>query len=347
MVKNTVVMLPAENIKTEVRPSGIGPGDRLQAARIEKGLTIDDVANRMHLSVAILQSIEENNFEDITAPIFVKGYLRAYARIVSLDEEEMIQQYMSFYSDEDPPINSTSNTSPEISADDARIKWTTYVVIFVLCGLLAAWWWNNNQKSGEVVSLAVEQSNAINAAEPADDSPEPAPETESSDEIIASSENSLETTEDVVEIEQVQDEIETTNLESTLSEESSPQIEFEEVIESVDPIDEDVATVNTETIDTTNTAVLVSVNNTAPTGTDRLLLKVHADTWADIKDANGHRLSYDLLRADRQLTLTGQAPFTVFFGNGHGVEVLFNDEEVDVSSRIRDDNTARIKIGNN
>jgi cytoskeleton protein RodZ len=64
----------------------IGPGDQLQAARIEQGLTIEDVATRMHLSLAILESIEENNFDDITAPIFVKGYLRAYARLVSLNE---------------------------------------------------------------------------------------------------------------------------------------------------------------------------------------------------------------------------------------------------------------------
>ncbi len=167
-------MMPSKEVETnqvrKTKASGIGPGDRLQAARIEAGLSIDDIANRMHLSYGILQAIEENNFDEITAPIFVKGYLRAYARIVSLDEEEMIQQYLDFYSDEDPPINSTSNTSTEISSGDARIKWTTYIVIFVLCGLLAAWWWNKNQNQNDVVSLDVEQSEA--GVEPVNDSPQ-------------------------------------------------------------------------------------------------------------------------------------------------------------------------------
>ena len=67
--------------------SGPGPGELLQAARIQQGLSLEDVANRMHLSPAILEAIEENDFEEITAPIFVKGYLRAYARIVSLDAD--------------------------------------------------------------------------------------------------------------------------------------------------------------------------------------------------------------------------------------------------------------------
>ncbi len=86
-------------------------------------------------------------------------------------------------------------------------------------------------------------------------------------------------------------------------------------------------------------------NLNAPSGTDKLNIVVNADTWADIKDSSGYQLVYDLLRADEALELTGAAPFSVFLGNGFGVEILFNDEEINFSSRIRDDNTARLKIG--
>ena len=109
-----------DKLKSESRPGGLGPGERLQAARIQKGLSIDDVAGRMHLSTAILESIEENRFEEITAPIFVKGYIRAYARIVALDEDEIIQQYVDSYSKEDPPISTTSNMAPARDSNDGR-----------------------------------------------------------------------------------------------------------------------------------------------------------------------------------------------------------------------------------
>jgi cytoskeleton protein RodZ len=83
----------------------------------------------------------------------------------------------------------------------------------------------------------------------------------------------------------------------------------------------------------------------APSGSDKLKIIIHADTWADVKDSNSYQLVYDLLRADSSVELTGEAPFAVFLGNGHGVEILINGEEVGFSARIRDDNTARIDIG--
>ena len=316
----------------EVRSSGIGPGDRLQTARIKLSLSIEDVANRMHLSVSILQSIEENNFDDITAPIFVKGYLRAYARIVSLDEEEMIEEYLNFYSDEDPPINSTSNTSPEISSNDARIKWTTYIVIIVLAGLIAAWWWNENQNRGDVVSLAVEESKALNIAEPAEDNPESTSEisADSDEEVITSEVSAV-----VAEVEQ-QQEI------AKLTAEIATTAEAEEETNTATSESTQESQVENPVVATGD-----SVNRTAPTGTDTLELVINADTWADVKDSDGNSLAYDLLRADSRVTLTGLAPFSAFFGNGHGVELKFNNEEIDISNRIKDDNTARLKIGSN
>ena len=83
----------------------------------------------------------------------------------------------------------------------------------------------------------------------------------------------------------------------------------------------------------------------APSGSDKLQIIVHADTWADIKDGADYQLVYDLLRANQSIELTGEAPFIVFLGNGHGVEILFNGEEVELFSRIRDNNTARLRIG--
>ncbi len=345
-------MKPLESTpnSNESKTGGIGPGDRLQAARIEMGLSVEDIANRMHLSVAILESIEENNFEHIAAPIFVKGYLRAYARMTSLEEEEIIRQYMDFYSDGDPPINSTSNTWTEISSDDARIKWTTYTVIIILAGLLAVWWWNKDQGQNDALSLAVEQSEAVKLAEPASDSPSIEPEIVASSEVAgeeieastaeieASNEAGGAPTEDVgesaeeIEASTVADEIEQKIEVETPEPEASAATQAESVVEPVAAVSEEPTG---------------EVSQPTIAGSDELKVIVNADTWADIKDADGNRLTYNLLRADRKLTLTGLAPFSVFFGNGHGVELIFNGEEVDIASRIKDDNTARLKIGSN
>lgn len=313
----------------ETRPSGIGPGDRLQAARIQQGLSIEDVANRMHLSDSILVAIEENEFDEITAPIFVKGYLRAYARIVSLDEDDMIQQYLDFYSDEDPPISSTSNMAPEISSSDARMKWTTYLVIIGLGALLAVWWWNQERIKDDPISLETQNPQV----QPDSGSAMVAPV-----EIEAVSENNLESVEaietPVVEEPQQQQiaqlpevaapaEAEVVSPEVAQSSAASePELQLESVVESGGLI-----------------------TRMAPSGEDKLRLVIHADTWADIEDSTGFRMAYDLLRASQNLELTGTAPFTIFFGNGHGVEIKLNEKAIDLAPYIRDDNTTRLKVG--
>ena len=313
----------------------IGPGDRLQAARNGMGLSIEDVATRMHLSITILESIEENNFDDITAPIFVKGYLRAYARIVSLDEDEMIQQYQNYYSEEDPPISSTSNLAPEISSDDARIKWTTYLVIIGLLGLLAVWWWNQYQIKTDVVSLDADQTSTMQQSEIVSDT--------TTDGIEATIGTTVDTVEEINVLTAPVEDQETLTAVVEAQESVSPvaeEPEVEAVAEQVEAEEQQVVEVAVDE------AAVEETLGAAPAGTNQLKIIVHAETWIDVKDAGGDQLVRDLVRADQTLNLTGKAPFAVFLGNGHGVELIYDDQTIDISDRIRDNNTAKLKVGN-
>jgi len=339
----------------EPRQTGIGPGERLQAARIQQGLSLDDVADRMHLSLSILKAIEDNNFEEITAPIFVKGYLRAYARIVSLNEDEMILQYLDFYSEEDPPISSTSNILPELSVGDARIKWTTYLVILVIGVLLVAWWWNSEVPIS-LDSQPTEQRSSADA-EVIDSEIEAVSEdataTITANEVESSQAESVEPA--AIEPAEMAEPaaIEPAEMVEPVAidpDEPAESVAIEPAEISEPPATEPVA-VEAETLESEGVsleatpAVPVEPVRLAPSGSDKLKITVSADTWTDVKDTNNYQLVYDLLRAGESVELLGEAPFSVFLGNGNGVEVRFNDEAVDISRRIRDDNTARLKIG--
>ncbi len=359
------------------RAAKIGPGERLQSERIKKGLSVDDVASRMHLSTAILEAIEDNNFDEITAPIFVKGYLRAYARIVSLSEDEMIEQYLDMYSEEDPPISSTSSMVPELSVKDTSIKWTTYLVVLVLGVLLAAWWWNKQQNEEVPISLEAQTSElaknsgdevvvvdsevqaSSEASSVAADTAEVAEVIEQ--EAVTQESVVAETAADTAVAEQQPVETEATmEPEVEVADESGqePGIEQESVSgndstseSESDTVDMAAAVESTDTADVqaesadAASGTRANPELSAPVGSDKLQIIVHADTWGDVKDANDYQMVYDLLRADTSLELVGEAPFAVFLGNGHGVEILFNGEEINVLPRIRDDNTARLKIG--
>jgi cytoskeleton protein RodZ len=343
------------------RQGSIGPGERLQAARIKQGLTLEDVANRMHLSTSIVQAIEENNFDEITAPIFVKGYLRAYARIVTLNEDEMIAQYLDLYSEEDPPISSTSNMVPELSSTDTRIKWTTYFVVVLLAVLLAAWWWNKQQNQVPPLSLDVPSPAEVEvtASEAVVDSNIQAGSETPTAEAVGELEPPVQKDLGSTEVSTAAS-VENAEAEENLSEADTagPAVETagamqtsaEAVVEAEPAATPAEVTSASAAAPAAQTPVAVAGTRQlpsalAPSGSDKLRIVVHADTWADVKDANNYQLVYDLLRADTTVELSGQAPFVVFLGNGHGVEIQFNGEQIGFSARIRDDNTARINIG--
>jgi len=368
---------PSENLNSEAKPAGIGLGERLQAARIQQGLSVEDIATRMHLNVQIVKSIEDNNFDDITAPIFVKGYLRAYARIVSLDEEEMIRHYANYYSHEDPPIATTSNMAPELSVADVRIKWTTYLVILGLAALLAAWWWNKNQDQATPISLDSQRPAETLAQEAADAGVQPSadvqPTVSSEPETVAmpASDTQAEPASAEPATEQPvvsQPEVAQAELPAAVETAASPANQpsapppAPATENPAQPVDETqsattLATANEPAQDAPPAAPepagesapaavrLGAPITVAPTGSDKLSLTITGDSWVDIKDGNDFQMVYHLLRAGQTLQLTGSAPFSVFLGNGPGVEVQFNGEPIDFSARIRSDNTARLKVG--
>jgi cytoskeleton protein RodZ len=353
-----------EKTKDAQQSTGVGPGERLQAARIQMGLSLADVAKRMHLSSSIVEAIEDNHFEEITAPIFVKGYLRAYARIVSLDEDDMIDQFIDFYSGEDPPISSTSNVASELSAADARVKWTTYIVVLIIGVSLGTWLWSREQNTEAPISLDTQSSSSEEPAE--SDSAVVSSEIEAvSEELIEAGETVEASTTQPASVTAAEVE----PAESIATEQPAAQAgeaaesEVVEVVESevveteaIETAAVETAAVETESVEggvaeagtgslETSQVARNEPSRIAPVGADKVRLVVHADTWTDIKDANSYQLVYDLLRADETVELIGQAPFSVFLGNGHGIEIIFNGEQIDVAPRVRDDNTARLRIG--
>jgi len=74
------------------------------------------------------------------------------------------------------------------------------------------------------------------------------------------------------------------------------------------------------------------------------LLEVHflGDSWVEVDNSNSTRLYNDMLGVGDDLTIKGSAPFNVLFGDANVVEVIFNAAQVDLSARIRSDNSARV-----
>lgn len=65
-------------------------GARLKQAREAAGLSIEDVAAKLKMPARVIQSLEQEDFARIGAPVFVRGQLRSYARLLGVDLEDQL-----------------------------------------------------------------------------------------------------------------------------------------------------------------------------------------------------------------------------------------------------------------
>jgi len=78
-------------------------GERLSAARKERKLTAESVAEELKLDVSVVEAMERDDHSALPAAIFVQGYLRRYARLVGLPEDQLVRDYADSKG-EPPPL---------------------------------------------------------------------------------------------------------------------------------------------------------------------------------------------------------------------------------------------------
>src|SRR5687768_14403352 len=69
-----------------------GCGEFLRTAREAAGLSLSEVGSRLKMPMKVLQALEEERWQQLGAPVFVRGQLRSYARLLKVDVEPYIQR---------------------------------------------------------------------------------------------------------------------------------------------------------------------------------------------------------------------------------------------------------------
>lgn len=65
-------------------------GQKLTQAREALGFSIGDVAERLKLSARQIEALEQDDYTNLPEPIFVRGFLRSYARLLNLDDASIV-----------------------------------------------------------------------------------------------------------------------------------------------------------------------------------------------------------------------------------------------------------------
>lgn len=70
-------------------------GEKLRKQREQRGIALDAISNTTKISTRMLRALEDEHFDQLPGGVFNKGFVRAYARQVGLDEEEAVADYLT------------------------------------------------------------------------------------------------------------------------------------------------------------------------------------------------------------------------------------------------------------
>lgn len=301
------------------------PGDRLRIARESRDLSIEDVAARLKLDVRKIKALEQGDIADFAAPVFAAGYLRTYARLMELSEEEVLADFTELVSVHEQAIDPASavnnetysKMSNEISSQFSlrdkssgnHLGKAGFAGVLIV-GLVYFLWPVTEGERTDAVSSDTSSRLTEQAVEIAVPSLEIVTEEKVGDTQATETQSPVEkqaAEKQIVETEQ--------------SELASPEISAEPVV---------IPEVETETL--------------AAGQSSELILIFNSDSWAEVRDAQGESLVYRLGKSGTQSLVKGVAPFTVQLGYVQGVDILYNGAAYDLS-QYANRRSVRLRIG--
>lgn len=91
-------------------------GEYLRGKRLSNKVTLEDLATRTRISIRFLEAIEENRFDHFPNTVSARGFLRAYARELNLDEEAILLRYLQLVKQPQQTDSQVGPASPVIRA---------------------------------------------------------------------------------------------------------------------------------------------------------------------------------------------------------------------------------------
>lgn len=134
------------------------PGQQLSIARKALGITCDQVAEKLHLRTKIIELLEADEYELLPEPVFIKGYMRAFAKILDISPEPIIAAFNLNHVAEDHKIDRTLWQSSRNTHNGEKILKSCTAIFAVIVLISVVMWWHKNKDSETSISEVVSQT---------------------------------------------------------------------------------------------------------------------------------------------------------------------------------------------
>jgi len=171
-------------------------GARLKRERHQRKIELDDISASTKISTRFLRALEEEQFDQLPGGIFNKGFVRAYARHLGIDEQQAVADYLAAVAASQPQAQPESGTElmPPPKPEDenhpaAEIPWGVLALaLLVIAFGFATWGFYSREKStkpARVVSSPVHdrKTPAASQGTAAPSAPTPSPQPAATESI--------------------------------------------------------------------------------------------------------------------------------------------------------------------
>lgn len=310
-------------------------GILLREKRESLGLTKQQVADKLRLRVTVIEQIEANHYESQKVATFIRGYVRNYARLVGLDENQVLDSLSHFEHVQHKPQEMQSFSGKTKQAKhNSRIMWATGIIFLIILGISSLWWLQNQQNNSLTENINQAISQETSTLEPELTTGELS--EEGNDTLAASASPSA--TEVNNQAVSIADSAPSTQAESTSSAAvaAATQSAISQPVSSSQSASSQTA--SAATLSQPTTSQPATPQSTTPESqtpvtiaAQGLVMNFSDDCWVQIKDASGKTLLVGLQKAGKQVDLSGDKPFQVVLGAPEAVNMTFASEPIDLS----------------
>jgi cytoskeleton protein RodZ len=319
----------------------------LRQARESNGWSLAEVALKLNLTVTSLSNLEAGAFDKLPGHTFARGYIRAYAKLLGMDQTALVQQF-----DQSTGTDSQGSNVHALGRIEEPVRVSHTILRIVSLLLLIAvigggfFWWQDqtSQRTKDLIGLTPEHVEV----EGADGTTQIHPLDEPEDQAVAEGQAENSTALALPQSETAEEApAETTANAPVTPAPAAPAAP----VHTPAPVVATPATPAPSVPSTPAPTITAPVVPATPVpaaapvaGEGQVQVQFVADCWTQVTDGSGKVLFSGLKRKGDSLAVAGKPPFAVRLGYARGAQVSYNGQPVDVTP-FTSGETARLKLG--
>lgn len=284
-------------------------GDRLRREREMRGITLDEIAESTKISRKNLESLEKEDFDSLPGGIFNKGFVRAYARYLGIDEEQAVADYAANSHEAPPPEDQFPleiHEQPDRKLNPRVPRWpliAAAAAIMVIAIGYTFWVKKSHQRETAGTVSAAEPASATTGGPSKGSYKAPSTTSQPSEPAAVSSASAAPVADDV----------------PAPTPAPVKQAPAKEVAAAVVPAN----------MAAPAASPAARVKPQPPERTFFIVIKAKEDAWISVV-ADGRQVAHGMLRADKQKFVKAGRKIIVTTGNAGGLELSYNGKPLGV-----------------